>query len=160
MDDKNPACASAGSNGRVASEEDSSSPSSSSSSGASGIAQQAETSDEATSASSDAVANDSSPVHYYVMGPKPGWESAPSWPPPNLAPEPLTLSLGAVDRSGPICLPSASREWQSASSSRSFKPQSFWACRAPQISSHLMTIWVPQRHRGWHKQWWCGSGGG
>ncbi len=91
-------CASAGANGRVASEEDSSS---SSSSGTSGRAQQAELSDEATSASSDAAANDSSPVHYYVMGPKPQWESAPSWPPPNLAPEPLTLSLGALDRSVP-----------------------------------------------------------
>ncbi|CAL8463886.1 g3421 [Coccomyxa elongata] len=83
-----------GANGRVASEDDSSS----SSSGASGRAQKAELSNEATSVSSDAAENDSSPVHYYVMGPKPRWESAPSWPPPNLAPEPLTLSLGALDR--------------------------------------------------------------
>ncbi len=46
----------------------------------------------------DALTNldDSAPVHYFVMGPQPRWESAPIWPPPNLAQEPLPLFLGSV----------------------------------------------------------------
>jgi hypothetical protein len=36
----------------------------------------------------------SAPVHYFMMGPQPRWEEAQSWPPPYLAPQPLTLLLG------------------------------------------------------------------
>ena len=85
-------------NGDV-SDGDSSRPSSSSA-GPRSISEQTEGNPEAASTSSDA-ANDSSPVHYYVMGPNPRWESAPGWPPPNLAPEPLKLLLGAGDRYAP-----------------------------------------------------------
>lgn len=42
------------------------------------------------------TADDSSPVHYFVMGPHAKWESAPAWPPPNLAQQPLLLYLGSA----------------------------------------------------------------
>ncbi len=38
-----------------------------------------------------------SPVHYFVMGPRPRWEEAQAWPPPSLGPRPLELFLGSGD---------------------------------------------------------------
>lgn len=46
--------------------------------------------------SSEAVQDAGTPVHYFVMGPGAGWQSASAWPPPDLAPEPRRLLLGAA----------------------------------------------------------------
>ena len=50
-----------------------------------------------------------SPVHYFVMGPRPRWEEAHAWPPPVLAAQPLELFLGG-EPSGPEVDSAAAQE--------------------------------------------------
>lgn len=60
------------------------------SSGSSSSAEEGQT----AALSSEEMEDADTPVHYFVMGPEPSWQSTSAWPPPDLAPKPYNLFLG------------------------------------------------------------------